>query len=284
VAHPPSAIAVGEQRQVFYTDGQEGVFSLKEGGRAVRINPKAMHWMALDRRGGFAEAPDEFGEWFGRITPRGERPALVSCSDFPCTIGRDGNIYFAKMHGLAIMRRTPRDDESVFVDADDYGLDLSRAWGVSGMTSAPDGEIYLVALDSDRTEGTGEHMLYGVNPNGELRQIARNFANDQVSDNDQHPEVRPQYCRGMAADDHGNVFIAVTGSRCVMRITSTGEASVVLRAARPWSPTGVDVAGDSLYVLEFDDETPAKGREWPLRVRKVDGDGAVSLLVSVRAG
>jgi sugar lactone lactonase YvrE len=283
LAHPPSAIVVDDQGTVYFTDAEEGVFQLTPAGKATRVNPVAMHWMALDRRGGFANAADEFGEWFGRITPKGERPALVSCSDFPCDIGPDGNLYFAKMHGLTIIRRTPAGDESTLVKAGDYGLDANQAWGVNGMTCAPDGTIYLVALDSvNKVEGSGEHVLFAIAADGSIRQIARNFVQVQVLEGQEHPEVRPQYCRGMASNENGDVFIAATGSRCVLKLSPNSETSEVLRAERPWSPTGVALFEDSLYVLEYNDEKPTQNREWPLRVRKRDGGGRVSTLIVVR--
>jgi sugar lactone lactonase YvrE len=282
-AHPPSAIAVDERGRVFFTDAQDGVFRIDVGGDVTPINPSAMHWMAFDRRGAFAEAPEAFGEWFGRITPRGGRPTLVSCSDFPCAIGRDGNLYFAKMHGLSIVRRTPAGEESILVDADDYKVDSTGPFPVSGMTCGQDGTIYVVTLDSvNKDKGTGEHVLYAINLDGQIRKIAEGFVQEKVPDGEEHPDVRPQYCRGMAVDDDGNVYIAVTGSRYVMKVTPRGEGSVVLRAKRPWSPTGVDVRDGVVYVLEYDDEKRVQDREWPLRVRRLEPDGRVDTLVTVR--
>jgi hypothetical protein len=281
-AHPPSAIAVNERGQVFFTDAQEGVFRIDDGDDVTRINPSAMHWMALDRSGAFAEAPEEFGEWFGRITPTGERPTLVSCSDFPCAIGRDGNLYYAKMHGLTIVRRTPAGEESDLIEPKDYGVDATRL-GINGMASGRDGSIYVVTLDSvNRTEGTGVHVLYAITLDGDIRKIAEGFVREKTPKGEKHPEVRPQYCRGMAVDNDGNVYIAVTGSRYVMKVTPRGEGSVIVRAERPWSPTGVDVRDGFVYVLEYDDEKRVQNREWPLRVRKLDRDGKAETLVTIR--
>jgi hypothetical protein len=137
LAHPPSAIVVDDEGRVYFTDAEEGVYRINGSGGRTRINTEAMHWLALDRGGAFANAPDKFGEWFGRVTPKGKRPALISCSDFPCTIGPDGNLYFAKMHGLAIIRRTPAGHETILVEAADYRLDPDAAWGVNGITCAP---------------------------------------------------------------------------------------------------------------------------------------------------
>jgi sugar lactone lactonase YvrE len=282
-AHPASGIAVDERGFVYFVDSLRGVWREGEGGKLQLINESAMHWMAIDREGRFANAPAEFGEWFGRLTPKGGKPTLISCSDSPCVVGKDGNLYFAHMHSLNIKRRTPGGLESLLVAAEKFGFAKERPIGVSGMACGADGSIYVVALDSlNRHEGTGEHALFAVAMDGAIRMIAKEFVKEKIAESEEHPDVRPQYCRGMAMDKDGNIFIAVTGSRCVMKLTQKGEGSVVVRCKKPWSPTGVDVFNGELYVLEFDDETPTQGRSWPLRVRKVGRDGSVVTLARVR--
>jgi hypothetical protein len=86
----------------------------------------------------------------------------------------------------------------------------------------------------------------------------------------------------LAVDDDNNVYVAATGSRCVLKISPAGEAAVVMRCDKPWSPTGVAVAEGAVYVLEYDDETPTEGRSWPPRVRKLSPDGDVSTLITVK--
>jgi hypothetical protein len=281
-AHPGSGIAVDDDGRVHFTDTGKGVWRVDPGGKLTLISESAMHWMAIDRGGNFGGAADEFGEWFGRITPKGARPTLISCSDFPCVVGTDGNLYYAKMHSLQIVRRTPEGKESTLVTPDSFRVDRSRPIGVSGMACGPDGSIYLVALDSlNRNEGTGEHVLYAVAPGGTIRTIAKDFVKDLLPADQRHPQVRPQYCRGMAVDGNNNVYVAVTGNRCVMRLSPKGEATTVLKCPKPWTPTGVDVFNGSLYVLEYDDETPTEGRNWPPRVRKRSEDGTITTLATI---
>jgi sugar lactone lactonase YvrE len=281
-AHPGSGIAVDAKGAVFFTDTGKGVWRLDDGGRLTLISGSAMHWMAIDRDGTFADAPQEFGEWFGRLTPKGEKPALLSCSDFPCVVGKDGNLYYAKMHGLTIMRRTPGGKESVLVSREKFGIAEDRPVGVNGMACGPDGTIYLASLDSlNATVGSGEHAVYAVGMDGSVRTFASGFVKDKLPERDRHPEVRPEYCRGMAVDEKGDVYVAVTGNRCVMRLTARGEAAVVLKSEKPWTPTGVDVFKGEVFVLEYDDETPTEGRNWPPRVRKVGRDGKVTTLATV---
>src|SRR5688572_5116929 len=112
-AHPSSGIVVDERGRVFFQDSGRGVWRVSDGGKPALISDSAMHWMAIDPSGKFANSPKEFGEWFGRVTPKGEKPTLIWCSDFPCDIGKDGHLYSAYMHSLKIVRRTPQGEESV---------------------------------------------------------------------------------------------------------------------------------------------------------------------------
>jgi sugar lactone lactonase YvrE len=280
-AHPPSGIAIDREGTVYFVDGARGVWRVDDNGKLTLINESAMHFLAIDHDGAFADAEEQFGEWFGRLTPRGATPTLISCSDFPCTIGADGNLYFAKMHGLEIMRRTPEGAESALVSRKDFNVDADSPVGVNGIAAGRDGTIYTVSLDSlNRTVGTGEHFLYAISASGRVRAVARNFVTDKLPEAKQHPEVRPEYCRGLAVDDE-YVYVAVTGNRCVMKISFDGQAKVILTCEPPWTPTGLAVRRGEVFVLEYDDETPTEGRNWPLRVRKVDGKGKVTNLAEV---
>jgi hypothetical protein len=67
-----------------------------------------------------------------------------------------------------------------------------------------------------------------------------------------------------------------------MKISPDGKSGVVLDCEPPWSPTGVAVLRGEVYVLEYDDETPTEGRNWPPRVRKVDRKGQVTTLAEIK--
>jgi hypothetical protein len=276
-AHPGSGIAVADNGDVYFTDTGKGVWRIDEQGKLTLLSPIAMHWMAIDKGGAFADAPDEFGEWFGRITRKGDKPTLVWCSDFPCTVGADGSLYFAYMHSFNIKRRTPGGRVSDFVTCKNFNVDADRSIGVLGMASDSEGNIYAVSMD----DNSGEHSVWIINKNSTVRLLVKNFIKERIAPEDRHHESRPEYCRGIAVDKQGNVFIAATGSRCVVKVTANGEAKVVLRSEKPWSPTGVDVADGQVFVLEYDDESSAKGRSWPPRVRKVNRNGEVILLVAI---
>src|SRR5262249_53839126 len=87
--------------------------------------------------------------------------------------------------------------------------------------------------------------------------------------------------RGLAVDPRGVVYAAATGCRCVAKITPEGQVSTVLKAERPWSPTGVAVRGEDVYVLEYTNPNSAEHRDWQPRVRKLGHDGRVTTLTTV---
>jgi hypothetical protein len=276
-AHPPSGIVVDHRGTIYFQDGLKGVWRIPDGGQRSLFNPLAWHWMAIDLTGTFANAPEQFGEWFGRVSPQDQTPALIVCSDFPCATGRDGNLYFAYMHSLKIMRRTPDGIETALVQPKHFNVESSRPYGVTGLTCGPDGRLYLFLLADD----SGEHAVYSVGMDGSIRRFAANFVTEKIAESERHPEAMPEYCRGLAVDRAGNVFVAVTGNRCVMKLTPAGQSTTILRCSKPWTPTGVAEHNGNVFVLEYDDETPTEGRNWPPRVRRVDPDGTVTVVAQI---
>jgi hypothetical protein len=90
---------------------------------------------------------------------------------------------------------------------------------------------------------------------------------------------RLPYLRGLAVDSRGVVYAAATGCGAVVRITGP-RVETILKAERPWSPTGVAVAGDDVYVLEYTNHR-GLSKEWQPRVRRIRRDGTVTTLVTV---
>lgn len=80
------------------------------------------------------------------------------------------------------------------------------------------------------------------------------------------------YVMGLAPDAHGNVYVANSGARRVKRVAPDGSVTVALRARFPWSPTGIAIRGDDVYVLEYTDTGGS------VRVRKIGADGSVSIV------
>jgi hypothetical protein len=95
-------------------------------------------------------------------------------------------------------------------------------------------------------------------------------------------EIRP-YLRGLAVTPDGTVYVAASGCGSVLKISSRGEISTILRTSSPWSPTAVAAEGGDVYVLEYLHTESDNRREWLPRVRKISRGGAVVTLANTKA-
>ncbi|MEP6819754.1 MAG: hypothetical protein ABJA18_09490, partial [bacterium] len=197
-------------------------------------------------------------------------------SDFPLTINRDGNIYYAdtRPRSARIVGRTPDGKETVLA-ADATFKDIT------GIAAGPDGSLYIT--DASRADA---NVIRKITMAGKVSQFAAAEIVGTGRDRaiSLPPEADASYCRGLAVDSRGIVYVAATGSRRVIKITPEGRANTILQAPGPWSPTGVAVFGGDVYVLEWQD-APASlletRRAWIPRVRKVGRDGKVTTLATV---
>ncbi len=92
------------------------------------------------------------------------------------------------------------------------------------------------------------------------------------------------YLRGLAVDSGGTMYAAASGARVVLKVAAQGNVwnlDVVLKAEKPWSPTGVAVHGDDVYVLEYANANHEVHDEWMPRVRKLGRDGKVTTLATI---
>jgi hypothetical protein len=92
------------------------------------------------------------------------------------------------------------------------------------------------------------------------------------------------YCRGLAIDADGVMYVAATGSRRVLKITPQGQVSTILEAPAPWQPTGVALFEGAVYVLEWSEPPAAKLEDraaWIPRIRKIARDQTISTIVTV---
>ena len=272
-AHPGSGIVIDKQGQIYFTDTGRGVWRIDTQGKLTYVPASRWHWMAIDEVGNFAGSQKNFGEWFERVTPQGSKPALIISSDFPLTFNRDGNIYYAdtRRSSPGIVRRTPDGTES--------GLARGEMFkDISGITAAPDGSLYVTDTGSPDS-----NAIRRITMDGTVSIIARGFfAEDSAGDS--LPFASTGYCRGLAVDSEGVVYVAGTGSRSVIKITPQGNVSTILRASSPWSPTGVALYRGEVYVLEWREPVPSQAEErkaWIPRVRKIGRDGKITTLATV---
>ncbi len=96
---------------------------------------------------------------------------------------------------------------------------------------------------------------------------------------------------GVAEDNDGNVYAADYGQACVRKIDPGDQVTTVYRAPFGWSPTGVAVSGEDVYILEnrVDIISPflsilgVRGGLGGPRVLRLAPDGTVTVLATVHA-
>jgi sugar lactone lactonase YvrE len=112
-----------------------------------------------------------------------------------------------------------------------YGhLHGSLAWG-------PDGTLYFSdARSVRRVAADGTVTTLGGKP-------VTLFADPQPG------EARLDRAMGLAVDSKGNVFVADSRDRAVKRVEKDGTTTIVGRLPFLWSPTGLGLSGETLYVV-----------------------------------
>jgi sugar lactone lactonase YvrE len=150
---------------------------------------------------------------------------------------------------------------------------VEKLSGITGLAAGADGCLYAACRSA----------VLKVGPDGTTSTLVHPVA---VADCDEDfPDGNPDYplpaLRGLAVDPQGTVYAAATGCHRVVRIARDGTVEVVLKAERPWSPTGVAVHRGEVYVLEYTNANGGAADGWTPRVRKLARDGKVTTLATV---
>jgi len=270
-AHPGSGIVVDKEGNIYFTDTGKGVWKIDVKGKLSFVPASKFHWITLDEMGYFAGSLKNFGEYFERVTPQGSKPSLIMCSDFPLVVNLDGNIYYAdtRSGSAKIIKRTPDGKESVFASNKIFQF-------INGITAGVDGSLYIT--ESSNADAT---TIRKITTDGTETTIAT-FVGKTSSD--LPLETVPSYCRGLAVDSTGVIYVAATGSRSVLKITADGKITTILQATGPWTPTGIAIFNNEVYILEWHDVTrenlEVRSAYIP-RVRKIGLDGKVVTLATV---
>jgi sugar lactone lactonase YvrE len=279
-AHPSSGIVADDQGNVFIADINTGLWKIDTEGQRTLLHKEAGHWLALDAEGKFARVDftksDHWPRWFKRRTPDGAKPALLTDGGSPLVVHQDGNLYYVASGeqltpgGHEVIRLTS--DGKLSRVATDLDKTSEKLGGIKGLAAGPDGVLYV----------SYPKTVLKITTDGKITTFADPVV---VTDGDKDlpnrtPESQLPLLRGLAVDERGTVYVAATGCRCVVKIRADGKVETVLKAERPWSPTGVAFQGEVLYVLEYPNANGAKHEDWVPRVRKVSRDGKATTLVT----
>jgi hypothetical protein len=276
-AHPASGIVVDDHGEVFFIDSGHALMKIDTTGKLETVRQiKDGHWLALDARGSFSHSQPKY---FQRVTGDGDVPALIYAGGgAPLVVGDDGDFYYVSgpdddtPGGLTLTRETPDGTRTKFSPA------LARAMhenddGVLSLTVGPNSAIYVGCWTA----------VFKVNKDASVTTVASPV---KVTDCDFDPadhkaSNRGPLLRGIAVDSDGVIYAAATSCHRVIKITTDGQVSTVLKSERPWSPTGIAISGQDKYVLEYTNANGPATEGWRVRVRRIAGDGNVTTIATL---
>lgn len=271
-AHPGSGIVVDRLGQVYFVDMVSGVWKLDAHGALTHLPGPAFHWMALDAGDRFAAVPLPSGSGW-ELARIGVKPTLLLASDFPIAMGPDGNLYYPLRGAgapLQILILPPSGRTSIFAT-----LPAKTVRGpllyLNGLAAGPEGSLYYTEDDAIRR----------VSKEGRISTVVENVAPPGCASPPGKGAKRDPLLRGLDIDAGGTIHVAATGCGSVLKVTPSGQVTVLLQLPSPWAPTGVVRFGKDLFVLEFERPDSDDRHEMLPRVRKIGPDGKSAILATV---
>lgn len=291
-AHPGWGIIVDRNGEIYFGDVETNtIWKFNRERRLVTIaTGKHSHSLYMDEAGNlFGEHVyyhDSGAHWISsiwKLTPDGRLIDVVPPTSGPpkgsgVFMDRAGNIYSVQGGASAsdraeLLRRSPDGTVTVLAGgerghADGKGAEAKFKYAI-GMAWGRDGALYVTdASCVRRVASDGTVVTIGGDP---LAGAARS----------ENPRLL-----GLAVDLHENVFVADYDYQCVRRISSDGAVDTLLTSGFFWSPSGVTINGDDLYVFENQPESVvgilgALGIGPYVRIRRLSADGTVTTIVSL---
>ena len=281
-AHPGSGIVVDSQGNVFVSDINRGLLKFTPDGKVEVVLKEAGHWLALDSDRKFAamdfQKSDHWPRWFKHRNPPGSELKLISDGGSPLVIHRDGNLYYVCNDeqmipgGLQVARLSP--DGKLALVAPTLRARAKELGGLKGLATAPDDSLYattpgaVLKVNLDSTFKIVKQSI--VAPDCDRYLVENPPAEYEALQTGGAP-----FLNGITVSSSSDIYLAATGCRCVLKLDQQGRVSTVLKAESPWSPTGVALHGEDLYIAEWTN-AHSEQHDYRPRVRKVGRDGKVT--------
>lgn len=289
-ADPSNTLVVDKQGRVYFGDVLHNtVWKIENGQLLPFLKDKHSHRVALDEEGNlygehleYVPATESWRFYMWKATPAGQASYVVPPSaGFPWGLLRDkeGNRYewqgnSNKKDDSRIVKRLP-DGKLITLAgqgwgwADGQGTE-ARFAHIGGMAWGPDGALYVSDSDAVRRITLDGKVTTIIRGHDELR---ANLKARLLGGGDGQ-------LYGLTLDAQGNIYLANYGGEKVVKISSAGKVPAVFHSENGWAPSAVAVAGNDLYVLEFQSDFLASEKKGP-RVRKISADGKTETLATI---
>ena len=271
-AHPGSGIVIDRLGQVYFVDMVSGIWRIDVHGTLIHIPGPAFHWMTLDAGGRFSRTRLPSGSG-GEVVRIGVDPTVILASSYPIAFGKDDNLYFPS-HGIGapvqLLKMLPSGQTSIVASfpATTAGTPLRD---LNGLAAGPQGSLYY----------TEPNAIRRISKDGRVSTVAQNIVLATCGSVPGMGSADHPLLRGLDVDAGGTVYVAATGCGSVLRVAPDGRVSILFQTEGAWSPTGVALFGDDVYVLEFLGAASDNRREMVPRVRKIAPDGTTRIFATV---
>ncbi len=279
LAHPGTGIVIDKYGNIYFIYTGVGVAKISGEGKLIYIHKATDgHWICLDQEGIFSETQPKY---FERITPDGMKPAIIYAGGgSPIIVNKDGNFYYCgsqngDMHpgALTLVRETPGKRQTIFAPTLENTLNKLED-GITGIAAGPDGSLYAACWNSlikITLDGVVTTLVHPV--------IIRDC--DQDPADHRNANRGKPLLRGIDVDSNGTIYTAATSCHWLLKINSDGKIKTILKAERPWSPTGVTVRNGNIYVLEYTNANGPAEEGWFPRIRKIAMDGTITRIMDL---
>ena len=287
LAHEGWGIVVDRQGQIYFSDiPTNTIWRITREGDLETVTRQHSHALVLAEDGSIYGTQEHGAAVVGsvwRIAPDGSfSNVFTPARDFTLNlhsfiIDRDGNIYstnsisFPNQSDKVMLMRSTLDGNITILAGGIRGYRDGRGGeaqfsGIDGMAWAADGSLYI-------TDGV---YVRRVTMDGVVTTLGRGALTSQSFGED---------LMGLAVSPNGSVYVADYSQRRVIQLLEDGNTRTVVETGLIWSPTGIAIVGEDLYVLEH--------LRMPLvilgdvgigayaRVRKVSPDGRVIRIATV---
>ena len=259
-AHPGWGIVRDTRGNLFFTDLKQVWMLSPAGVLSVVVPAVHTHELVIDHDGNlfgenvtYESAADKWHNYLWKRTPDGQVMTVVPDGQvlrgFSLLRDAAGNMYAIEQNNhtrtrTLLLKRTPAGETQelaggAFGIRDGKGKDAQFS-SVGGVDVLPDGTIYLV-------DGA---TLRKVTPEGQVTTLARDL--DKPRRLIQGTAGKANAFFGVRYDGKDNVYVADYDNRRVLKLSADGKQRVTAyESSFGWAPTGVWVAGEDLYVLEW---------------------------------
>lgn len=249
-AHEGWGIVVNKSGEIYVADiPADVIWKISKEGKVEKVaERKHSHALVLDSAGNLFGTNPHFAlpiRTVWRLTADGQLTDVIPpAENFPLGLqsfimDESGNMYSVsaanrETREILLLKRSPNGEITTVAGstkghADGSGSE-AKFMGIDGMAWGPDGALFI-------TDGP---YIRRVTRDGGVTTIAG-------------PLTKPVWeedLSGIAVDMNGNIFVADFAQRRILKITPAGAISTFLHTGSLWTPTGVTVAPDGVYILE----------------------------------